>query len=225
MTQEELKKLLDELRALPTETEWVEFKQAKNTFNFNDIGEYFSALSNEANLKGKDCGWLIFGIEDKSRKIINTRFRQDKTDLDSLKTEIANKTTDHITFIEIHVLYLPEGRVIMFQIPAAPRGIPISWEGHYYGRNGESLTALNLQEIEQIRNQGLQYDWSAEICEGATIEDLNTDAIKEARKNYKQKYPVKAADVDNWDNITFLNKVKKPHVLNTVPLIKNIIRR
>lgn len=208
MTQEELKKLLEELRALPAETEWVEFKEAKNTFNFNEIGKYFSALSNEANLKGKDCGWLIFGIEDKSRKIINTRFRQNKTDLDSLKTEIANKTTNHITFIEIHVLYLPEGRVIMFQIPAAPRGIPIAWEGHYYGRDGESLAALNLQEIEQIRNQGLQYDWSAEICEGATIEDLSSAAIAKARKNYKEKYPAKAADVDNWDDIIFLNKAK-----------------
>jgi ATP-dependent DNA helicase RecG len=42
----------------------------------------------------------------------------------------------------------------MFQIPAAPRGIPVAWEGHYYGRDGESLGALNIQEIEQIRNQG-----------------------------------------------------------------------
>lgn len=208
MTQEKLNKLLDELRALPAETEWVEFKEANNTFNFNDIGKYFSALSNEANLKGKDCGWLIFGIEDKSRKIINTRFRQNKTDLDSLKTEIANKTTNHITFIEIHALNLPEGRVIMFQIPAAPRGIPISWEGHYYGRDGESLTALNLQKIEQIRNQGLQYDWSAEICKEATIEDLDPAAIAIALKNYKEKYPAKAVDVNNWDDITFLNKAK-----------------
>lgn len=72
MTQEELKQLLDELRSLPSETEWVEFEEAKNTFHFDEIGKYFSALSNEANLKGRDCGWLIFGVEHKSRKIINT---------------------------------------------------------------------------------------------------------------------------------------------------------
>ena len=42
---------LSELMSLPSETEWVEFKEAKNDFNFDDIGKYFSALANEANLK------------------------------------------------------------------------------------------------------------------------------------------------------------------------------
>ena len=210
MTQEEFKNLLDELRTLPAETEWVEFKEAKNTFNFNDIGKYFSALSNEANLKGRNYGWLIFGIEDKSRKIINTQFRQNITDLDSLKTEIANKTTNHITFIEIHALNLPEGRVIMFQIPAAPRGIPVAWEGHYYGRDSESLAALNLQEIEQIRNQGQQYDWSAEICERAAINDLDEDSLSVAKAKYKveNKNRPFALEIDKWDTATFLDKAK-----------------
>jgi ATP-dependent DNA helicase RecG len=120
MTKEELYKLLNELRSLPSETEWVEFKKAANSYSFNKLGRYFSALGNEANLKQKQQGWLIFGVEDKTR-------------------------------------------VIMFQIPAAPRGIPVAWEGHYYGRDGESLGALNIQEIEQIRNQDREYDWSAQI--------------------------------------------------------------
>ncbi len=208
MTQEELKTLLDELRALPSEIEWVEFKEAKNTFHFDEMGKYFSALSNEANLKNKEYGWLIFGIEHKSRKIINTRFRPNRTDLDSMKSEIANKTTNRITFSEIYELFLPEGRIIMFQIPAAPKGIPIAWKGHYYGRDGESLVALNLQEIEQIRSHRQQFDWSAQICERATIDDLAPAAIAKARKNYKEKYPAKATEVDGWADITFLNKAK-----------------
>ena len=159
MTQEELKKLFDELKTLSSETEWVEFKEAKSGFSFKELGQYFSALSNEANLKGQPYGWLIFGVSDKTRKIAGTGYRPNRSDLDSLKSEIANKTTNRITFIEIYELLLPEGRVIMFQIPAAPQGIPIAWEGHYYGRDGESIGALNLQEFEQIRNQGNQYDW------------------------------------------------------------------
>ena len=208
MTQEELKKLLNELRALPAETECVEFKEAKRTAHFSEIGKYFSALSNEANLKNKNCGWLIFGIEDKSRKIVDTQFRPNRIDLDSLKSEIANKTTARITFIEIYEVHQPEGRVIMFQIPPAPKGIPIAWEGHYYGRDGESLVPLNLQEIEQIRNQGQQSDWSAQICKGATIEDLDPEAIAKARLNYKEKFPQKASDVDKWNDTAFLNKAK-----------------
>lgn len=208
MTQEELKKLLDELRALPSETEWLEFKESKDDYDFNKLGKYFSAISNEANLKGKLCGWLIFGIEDKTRKVIGTRYRHLRNNLDSLKSEIANKTTNRITFMEIHEPHLPEGRVVMFQIPAAPKGIPIAWEGHYYGRDGQSTGALNIQEIEQICNQIKDYDWSAQICEGASIQDLDPNAIIKAREKYKEKFPQKVQEVDKWDDITFLNKSK-----------------
>jgi ATP-dependent DNA helicase RecG len=46
--------------------------------------------------------------------------------------------------MDIHELNLPEGRVVMFQIPAAPRGIPIAFDGHYYGRDGEELRPYQL---------------------------------------------------------------------------------
>ena len=110
MTYKELVAKLNELRRLPAETEVFEFKEAKNTYDFNRLGKYFSALSNEANLKGRPHAWLIFGIKDKGRTIVGSRFRPDRKDLDSLKGEIARKTTNRITFIEIHELYLPEGR-------------------------------------------------------------------------------------------------------------------
>lgn len=53
MTPEELKSKLAEMMALPTETEWIEFKEAKNDYHFDELGQYFSALSNEANLMGQ----------------------------------------------------------------------------------------------------------------------------------------------------------------------------
>lgn len=53
-----LKKLLDKLLAMSDETEIVEFKEARNEFNNDKIGQYFSALSNEANLLGVSSAWL-----------------------------------------------------------------------------------------------------------------------------------------------------------------------
>lgn len=44
------------------ENEVVEFKEATTNYHFNDIGKYFSALGNEANLRGKREAWLIFGV-------------------------------------------------------------------------------------------------------------------------------------------------------------------
>jgi len=208
MTRDELLHKLNELRKLPAETEVFEFKEAKNVYDFNKLGKYFSALSNEANLKGKQHAWLIFGIKDKGRTVVGSRFRQSRKDLDSLKGEIANKTTNRITFIEIYELHLPEGRILMFQIPAAPKGIPIAFDGHYYGRDGEELSPLNLEEIERIRAQAITEDWSAAIVPGATIEDLDLMAIMKARENYKNKFPEQAKDLDSWDDATFLNKGK-----------------
>ena len=190
MTTTELHKTLSELRSLPGETEVVEFKEAKNDFSFEKLGKYFSALSNEANLKGKPEAWLVFGIENNHRNIVGSNYRAgNRPYLDSLKGEVANKTTNRITFLEIHEIAKPEGRVILFQIPAAPQGIPIAWEGHYYGRDGEELSPLNLEEMERIRQQAIRTDWSEKICLNATLADLDNEAIQKAREEYKQKFP------------------------------------
>ena len=52
------------------ENEVVEFKKAENSFDFGDLGKYFSALSNEANLRDKGFAWLVFGVHDKMREIL-----------------------------------------------------------------------------------------------------------------------------------------------------------
>jgi len=208
MIEAELKRILNELRKMPAENEWIEFKEAKNSYDFSKIGKYFSALSNEANLKREACAWLIFGVEDKKRLIVGTDYRRNRASLDSLKFEVAGKTNGRISFIEIHEVVLSEGRVIMFQIPAASPGIPTAWEGHYYGRDGESIGPLSLQEIEQIRNQSRQYDWSAQICDNATVADLDPKAIAKARTEYKNKNQKISDDIDSWDDTTFLNKIK-----------------
>ncbi len=208
MTQKELEDILDELLKLPDETEWVEFKEAKAGFDFKELGQYFSALSNEANLKGKNCAWLVFGVVDKTHAVVGSQYRPLRKDLDSLKYEVAKQTTGGVTFVEIFDVVHPNGRVVMFQIPPAIRGVPTAWQGHYYGRDGESLVPLNLGELEQIRQQSRSEDWSAGIVEGATIADLDLAAIKRARDEFKKKNTSLAAEVDGWDDATFLNKAK-----------------
>jgi ATP-dependent DNA helicase RecG len=207
LTTRELELKLAELRTLTAETEVVEFKEAKNNYDFIKLGKYFSALCNEANLKDIASAWLVFGIRDKDKAIVNSQFRPNKADLDSLKAEIANKTTNRITFVEIYELDFPEGRVVLFEIPAAPKGIPIAWEGNYYGRDGEELQPLNLEELERIRFPNIE-DWSAVICPDATIDDLDPKALEVARKNYAVKYPEYATEVEIWNDLTFLNKAK-----------------
>lgn len=201
--------ILEELMMLPVEDECVEFKEAKNNFGIEDLGKYFSALSNEANLKNKRYSWLIFGVTDKVPRIaVGTTYKETPSSLEALKKTIAEGTNGNITFIEIFEVYKDGKRVLMFQIPSAPKGIPISWKGHFYGRNGESLSPLNINEIESIRAQIQLLDWSAEICEGATINDLDKDAIDKAREQFKVKNPKFKEECDKWSDEIFLNKAK-----------------
>jgi len=206
MTETDLLNLLDELLALPAETEWVEFKEAKWNYDFNKLGRYVSALSNEANLKNRDAAWLVFGVHD-HHEVVGTQYRRDRAGLDRLKKELADKTSNRLTFTEIHELDHPDGRVLLFEIPPAPQGLPTAWEGHFFGREGESLAALSLVELEQIRGQVLP-DWSVGICAGATLDDLDPAAIQKARQNYKAKHPKLADEMDSWSDAIFLNKAK-----------------
>lgn len=198
---------LSQLLRSTGENEVVEFKEAKRTYDLNKLGRYFSALSNEACLKGLKHAWLVFGVKD-NQTVVGTQFRMAAKDLQSLKKEVADKTTNRLTFIEIHEVSHPDGRVLLLEIPAAPQGLPVSWDGHYYGRDGESLGPLNLEEIERLRAQNKVDDWSAGILYAATIDDLDATAVALAREKYIQKNPKLAEDIPKWNTETFLNKAK-----------------
>ena len=198
-----------EFMELPAETEWIEFKEAKSDFSFDKLGRYFSALSNEANLAGEPAGWLIFGVTDKPpRRIVGTKYRLQAPGLEKLKREIARRTNHQLTFRAIHELQHSGKRVLMFEIPAAPKGIPTTWDGVAFGRTYDSLGHLNLEEIERIRKQPRLEDWSAQICDSATLSDLDPNAIDFARERYMEKFPQLANQAKEWDDITFLNKAK-----------------
>ena len=111
-------------------------------------------MSNEANLKGRPCAWLIFGVENDTHEVVGSQYKNSRPALDAIKKKNADQTAGRHTFVEIHELRYTNGkRVVMFEIPPAPQGIPIDYQGHYYGRDGESLQALSMEKIERIRNQ------------------------------------------------------------------------
>lgn len=71
---EEYNKIFDQLWQ-HTESEIVEFKKAESNFDFDELGRYFSALSNEANLRERDFAWLVFGVHDKTHTIVGTSYK------------------------------------------------------------------------------------------------------------------------------------------------------
>ena len=192
------------------EDEVVEFKEAGNSYSKGDIGKYFSALSNEANLRNVQYGWFILGVNNKTHEIVGTDYR-DTAGLLTLKHEISQNTTGGISYADIFEVY-PEvsgtqKRVVMMKIPAAPTGIPTGWNDHYYGRAGESLTALSTSEYDTIRSQKRQ-DWTREVIPNSTIDSLDPEAIAIAREKYKEKKddPTISEMVDHMSDEEFLQK-------------------
>lgn len=189
------------------ESEVVEFKKAENNFDFGDLGKYFSALSNEANLRGFDFAWLIFGYDEKKHEIVGTSYKNSEGALNNLKHDFSQHTTDGQTFREIIPIEIDGKRILMFKIPASPRNIVMKWKGIAYGRDGESLKPLNQSKQDEIRRQTPAPDWSAEIVPDATIDDLDEVAIAKARKMFKKVHSrIPAEEVNRWSKEEFLSK-------------------
>lgn len=210
-TNYELLPVLEAL-ILRWEKEIVEFKEAKSQYDTDKIGRYFSAISNEANLKNQQFGWMIFGIREHDRMIVGTNYKNTDT-LEKLKHEIAISTTDGITFLDVFEVYPIvnglEKRVVMFKIPAAITAMPTGWKNRYYGRAGDSLTTLTQNEIDIIRGQQRK-DWSKQLITNSSIANLDYQAMQIAREKYKgkkQKEHIRL-EVDAMTDESFLTKLR-----------------
>ena len=198
--------LNEQINSTKKETRWLEFKS-----NYQEpikLGRYISALSNGACLDHQDDAYLYFGVDDDTLEIKGTTFDAARTKAQgnqSLEIYLRQMVEPKINFTIEEFLYKGETRVVVFKIPAAASQ-PTTFMGKPYVRVDSHVTDLSGYNdwMREIYNS--QVDWSAQIIEDATIEDLDQEAIKEARDGYKLRYPDFAPEVDNWSDETFLDK-------------------
>ena len=115
---ENLTALLHELIKLPMETEWVEFK--RNYADYDDIGEYISALSNSAIYHDKSCAYLIWGVDDVTHEIVGTDFdfSAAKVGNEELENWLRHLLSDNANF-SIHSFAIDDKPIIMLIITVA----------------------------------------------------------------------------------------------------------
>ncbi len=125
---------LQELRNLPCETEWVEFK--RNRGNHDDIGEYISALANSAALLGKVTAWMVWGVNDETHDLTGTTFSpsQEKKGNEELENWLLRLLNPKIDF-RFHVLDVDGRQIVMLEIGAAFRH-PVQFKNIEYIRVG-----------------------------------------------------------------------------------------
>lgn len=138
--QEYLSGLVTELRKLPAETGWVEFKE--NYSNPEDIGEYLSALSNTAALLGRANGYVVWGVHDGNHEITGTNFKpglakEGNEDIQSWLSRLLNPRL-HFSFHELTY----EGKpLVVLEIPRA-HGRPVQFQGNEFVRVGSHRQKL-----------------------------------------------------------------------------------
>ena len=210
MNNLQLHTLLEQIVALPSETNWVEFKMgAKSTTN-EQKGEYISAMSNGATIANKPFGYIVWGVEDDSQIIKGTNFtfQNAKEGNQDLELWIRNLLHPKINF-EIFEFEYKGKHIVLLRIPAA-KYEPTHFKKMAYIRIGSNKTDLrNFPEYIRIIYNS-QDDWSAKAIEQATINDLDPEAIRVARGKYKEgKTRASYYDkIDNWTDEEFLDKAK-----------------
>lgn len=139
-TTEYLQQLLNELRKLPQETEWVEFKH--NNVGPQEMGEQISALANSAALTGKTRGYVIWGIEATTNNIVGTNFNPKgmKIGNEELENWLLRLLTPKINF-SFYEIETEQGMVVLLEIDRASRH-PVQFKGIEYIRIGSYTKPL-----------------------------------------------------------------------------------
>ncbi len=138
---EYLTNLVDNLRRLPSETEWVEFKVNQAT-DPQDIGEYISALANGAALNGENAAYVLWGIENGSHALVGTEFKPDtvKQGNEPLDNWLRRGLTPRIDF-RFHEVTIDGKRVVVLEIEPTTQQ-PVAILGREYIRIGDVKTSL-----------------------------------------------------------------------------------
>lgn len=204
MTNKELQQYL--LHNYPQENarcEWKEFKNLKNSFCGDEKDDVISYVSAIANMEG---GHLIIGVQDKTLEIIGTdtyNYDRQKAVL-RLAERCVNLSTEGLD-IEEFITDDTNKKVWVIHIPKHRPKLPVYAHNKAWQRIEDSLVEMTQERLNAILEENSPtFDWSAEIVDDASIEDLDSKALEKARAEYKAVHPRLADEIDTWDDMELL---------------------
>jgi len=168
--------LVDDLRRRAAESSWVEYKRDNSRPDM--IGTRCSALSNAARLEGKDCGYMLWGIDDSTHEVVGTRFDPDATKVGNIELPfwLAKELKPSIAF-SFRVIDHPDGRVVLLEIPAATIA-PVGFKSIPYIRIGSATPKLadhpewHQKLIERLRPYAWEQGIARRYITGDDVLDL-----------------------------------------------------
>lgn len=169
----DLRALVQRLRALPRENEWIEFKV--NNYDPAEIGEYISCLSNSAALVGQEAAFLIWGVQDDDHSVVGTKFRPEKAKKgnEDLKSWLLRLLDPEVDF-SFHAVDIDDKPLIVLRIDAASTH-PVKFKNAEYIRIGSYKKALSQYPDHQRRLWKALDAYSFES--GTAAEDLSVEQV------------------------------------------------
>lgn len=157
------------------EGENVEFKKAENAYEFDELVKYACALANRGG------GYVVLGVTDKRpRHVVGSRaFEQPERTRNGLMDRL------HLR-IDFHLLSPDGKRVLVFDIPPRPVGVPIQDKGIAWWREGDSLVEMPMDVMRAVFAEA-GHDFSADICKDADLSDLDETAVEAFRRRWMEK--------------------------------------
>jgi len=148
MTDERTLALIDDLRNLPAETSWVEFKE--NNADPQMIGKLISALSNAARLADQHFAYVLWGVRDADHSVAGTSFVPTKQMQQGQPLELwlAQRLRPGIAFA-FKPIDDQGAKLVLLEIPAAATS-PVEFERTAYIRIGNTTPRLS-EHPERLR--------------------------------------------------------------------------
>ncbi|MCD8385907.1 MAG: putative DNA binding domain-containing protein [Bacteroidales bacterium] len=210
MTEQELQHFL--LKKYPKEDincEWKEMKNLKNSFSSDEGSDVISYLSGISNMEG---GNLVIGVKDATLEIVGTdlsKFNYTSTSVVYKMVELCPNLPSEGLTVEEYVTDDTQKVVWVIVIPKHLPRRPVFAHRKKWQRIKDVLVELRGEREDVIlKEEMVPYDWSAEIVEGATLSDLDDEAIQKALSGYCERYPDKAEQARQWSTTKFLDKAR-----------------
>ena len=152
---------IDLWRSSASETQNLEFKEAKQQYDTTKLCRYCVAIANEGG------GHLVLGVADKlPRPVVGSAAFADTQDT-------AEKLFQRLGFrVDVEAVAHPDGRVVVCIIPGRPKGTAYHYDGAYLMRSGEELVPMSEDQLRRIFAEG-QPDW----LEFAALQDVSAQDV------------------------------------------------
>lgn len=188
--------------------DWKEYKKLKNSLCGHEGDDVVSYVSAIANMNG---GAIVIGIQDRTFDVVGIQDFGNYT-IESAKARIVEKCRN----LPSEDLFIDElkaentGEIVwIVTIPKHKPRLPVYAHNKAWQRIGDSLIEMTDDRLQTILSElVITDDWSVAVVDGATIDDLDPEAIEKARKEYVKRNPFRKAEISAWDDAKFLDKAK-----------------